>query len=221
MVPPPAPPPPAPDTARPAARGFQIAFRTGVMAPFGAATGEPGDDFARRYAWQIPVVVDIGARFARSFFVGAYVGFGIGATGSDARVDGACNDDDENGQNDIACSAVSARIGIEGLYSFLPDEGLNPWVGYGIGFEVTSASLTDRYRGLEETVSSTGMTYADISVGFDLRKKIGVGPFIDVALGQLNNTTTNLGARGTYKSQIEDGAVHGWVTVGVRFVVNP
>jgi len=191
------------------------------MAPFGKASGEPNDELARRYAWQIPMVVDIGARFARSFFVGAFVGFGFGATGSDSRVEAACIDDDDNGQNEIACSAVSVRLGIEGLYSFLPDESLNPWVGYGIGYEGAVAELTDRYRGLEENVSSSGFTYADISVGFDLRKKLGVGPFIDVALGQFNRTVTDLGDRGTYKSKIENQALHGWLTLGFRFVVNP
>jgi hypothetical protein len=231
MVPPPAPSPtPAPTTAspspspsadRPAASGFQLAFRTGLMVPFGDASGAPNDSLGRRYAWEIPLVIDIGARFARSFFVGAYLGFALGTTGSDARVDAACIDDDENGRNDIACTVATGRIGIEALYSFLPDESLNPWVGYGLGFEVASASLTDRYRGLEESVTSTGLTYADLSVGFDFRKKIGIGPFVDVALGQFNNTTTDLGARGRYKSKIDDHAIHGWLTLGLRMVVNP
>jgi len=205
----------------PAASGFQIAFRTGVMFPFGDATNAPGDSLSRRYAWQIPLVIDVGGRFARSFFLGAYLGFGVGTTGSDARVDAACTDDDDNGENDIVCSAASARIGLEMQYAFAPDEHFNPWVGYGIGFEVSSASITDRYRGLEESDSSTGLTYAQLSAGFDLRQKIGFGPFLEAALGQFNNTTTDLGARGKFKSSIEDRALHAWVTLGVRLVVNP
>src|SRR6185369_15606724 len=198
----------SPNADRPAASGFQLAFRTGVMLPFGDASGAPNDSLGRRYAWEIPLVIDLGARFARSFFVGAYLGGALGSTGSDARVEAACIDDDENGRNDIACTVTTGRIVIEALYSFQPDQSLNPWVGYGIGFEVASASLTDRYRGLDESVTSTGITYADLSVGFDFRKKIGIGPFIDMALGQFNNTTTDLGARGRYKSKIDEHAIH-------------
>ena len=198
-----------------------MAFRLGVTAPFGSASGAANDELARRYAWQLPLVVDIGGRFARSWFVGAYLGGGIGSTGSDERVDAACEDDDENGQNDIACNALSGRIGLEAFYSFLPDENLNPWIGYGVGFEVASASISDRSRGLKETVTSTGVTFADLTIGFDLRKKVGIGPFIDVALGRFNNTTTDFGARGSYKYAIDDRALHGWITLGVRLVINP
>ena len=240
--PPPPPPPPAPAPApapaptpapapaqpptsfndtRPAASGFQLAFRTGVTAPFGTASGAANDSLAHRYAWQIPLVIDIGARFSRSFFLGAYLGGALGSTGSDERVDAACIDDDENGRNDIACTSTSGRIGLEVLYSFQPDDSLNPWIGYGIGFEVASASIRDDYHGLTETVTSTGFTFADISAGLDFRKRVGVGPFVDVALGQFNNTTTDLGARGAYKYNIEDHAVHGWLTIGLRLVVNP
>jgi hypothetical protein len=198
-----------------------MAFRTGVTAPFGDASGAAGDTLARRYAWQIPFVIDLGARFARSFFVGAYIGGALGSTGSDERIDAACVDDDENGRNDIACTSTSGRIGLEASYSFQPDDSLNPWIGYGIGFEVASASIRDDYHGVTESVTSTGVTYADIAVGLDFRKKVGIGPFFDVALGQFNNTTTDLGSRGTYKYKIEDKALHGWLTIGLRLVVNP
>jgi hypothetical protein len=191
------------------------------MFPLGEASGAAADDLSRRYAWQIPFLLDVGGRFARSFFVGGYLGFGIGSTGSDARVDAACNDDDDNGKNDIACSAASFRIGVELEYSFAPDQRLNPWIGYGIGFEGASASIKDDYAGLDESDSSTGITFADFKAGFDLRHKVGFGPFIDLALGQYRQTTTDLGGRGKYRYTIEERALHAWLTLGLRFVVNP
>jgi hypothetical protein len=205
----------------PGAKGFQIAFRTGAMFPLGAASGASGDSLARRYAWQIPIVVDIGGRFARSFFLGGYVGFGLGSTGNDPRVDAACSDDDANGHNDMVCSAASFRLGIEMQYSFQPDEALNPWVGYGLGFEGASATIKDKYLGLEESDSSGGVTYAAFSAGLDVRQKVGLGPFLDVALGQFNQTTTDLGARGKFKYTIEDRTLHVWLTLGIRVVINP
>lgn len=131
----------------PAASGFQIAFRTGAMFPAGNASGAPSDSLARRYAWQLPLVLDIGGRFAHSFFLGAYLGLGIGSTGSDSRVDAACTDDDDNGRNDIVCSAASFRVGVEMQYSFAPDAHVNPWLGYGLGFESAHASISDHYKG--------------------------------------------------------------------------
>jgi hypothetical protein len=191
------------------------------MFPFGNASGAATDELSRRYAWQIPFLVDVGARFARSFFLGGYLGFGIGSTGRDARVDGACDDNDENGRNDIACSAASFRIGLELQYSFAPSERINPWIGYGIGFEGASASIKDDYRGYDESDSSAGITYADFTAGFDLRHKVGFGPFIDAAFGQYRQTTTDLGERGKYHYTIENHALHVWLTLGLRFVVNP
>src|SRR5678815_1099950 len=147
-------------------------------------------------------------RFARSYFVGFYIGGALGSTGSDEHIDAACVDDDENGQNDIACTSTSGRIGIEAMYSFQPDDSLNPWIGYGLGFEVASASIRDNYRGYTESVTSTGITYADIAVGLDFRKKVGIGPFFDIALGQFNNTKTDLGSRGKFSYKIDDHAIH-------------
>lgn len=206
---------------RPAAHGFQLAFRTGLLLPFGDATGAPGDSLSRRYAWQIPLIVDLGARFARSLFLGVSLGLGYGATGSDARVDAACTDDDDNLKNDIACNVLTLRAGLEVLYSFAPDARLNPWIGYGIGFESSQASISDDYTGLEETDTSHGITYALLSAGFDLRNPVGVGPLVEAALGEFTHSTTDLGARGKFRYDIPDRALHAWVLLGLRIVVNP
>ncbi|HTQ05204.1 MAG TPA: hypothetical protein VMI54_15175 [Polyangiaceae bacterium] len=229
-APPPPPPPPAapeppaqlPLTAvPPAASGFQVAFRTGLLFPLGSASGAPGDSLGRRYAWQIPIVVDLGGRFARSFFLGGYLGFGVGATGYDKRVDAACTNKNASGQDDVVCAAASFRLGLEMQYSFQPGQHYNPWVGYGIGIEGSSASLDDKYHNLQESVTSSGVTYAQLSAGLDVRQKVGFGPLLEVALGQFDRTTTDLGPRGKYEYKISDRALHAWVMLGARIVVNP
>jgi hypothetical protein len=223
-VAPPAPPapaaPPDPSKIKPPASGFQFAFRTGLTFPYGDATDQGGDALGTRYAWQIPIVIDLGARFAQSFFAGAYLGIGFGSTGSDTRLDAACRDDDDDGENDITCNVVSLRAGLEGSYSFQPGESLNPWVGYGIGYEATTATYTDHERGYKETVTSGGVTWAQLTLGLDLRKSIGVGPFLEVAIGEFNKTTTEIGTD-KYSVNIPDRALHAWIMLGLRFVVNP
>jgi hypothetical protein len=191
------------------------------MFPVGDATSQPNDTLANRYAWQVPVVVDLGMRFARNYFVGGYLGIGFGSTGSDARLERACSDDNEDFDDDIVCSAVTLRAGVELQYSFSPDQRLNPWVGYGFGFEAASAKLSDHARGYEETVTSSGLTYAQLSAGFDLRHAVGFGPFLEAAVGSFHRVTTDSAAAITTSRPIDDPALHVWLMLGVRLVVNP
>jgi hypothetical protein len=220
IAPPPPPAPPPEKSAKPAASGFQFAFRTGLTFPYGDATDAGGDALGDRYAWQVPIVLDLGARFAESFFAGVYLGIGFGSTGSDSELEAACRDDDDDGTNDITCNVLSLRAGLEGSYSFLPAEDLNPWIGYGIGYEATTATYTDHERGYKETVTSGGVTWAQLTLGLDLRKKIGVGPFLEVAVGEFNKTTTQIGKQ-KHVVNIPDKALHAWIMLGLRFVVNP
>jgi hypothetical protein len=214
-------PEPSKSAFRPAAHGFQAAFRTGLLFPVGDATSRPNDTLASRYAWQVPIAVDLGMRFAEHYFVGGYLGIGFGSTGSDARLERACSDDDEDFDNDIVCSAVTLRAGVEVQYNFRPDQRLNPWVGYGFGFEAASAKLSDHALGYEETVTSSGLTYAQLSAGFDMRHAVGFGPFLEAAVGGYRRVTTDSGAALTTSRPIDDQALHVWLMLGFRLVVNP
>lgn len=191
-----------------------------MLLPFGDASGRAGDSLGRRYAWQIPFAVDLGARFAESFFAGVYLGFGFGSTGSDPRLDLACDDDDEDGENDIVCTVWTLRAGLEGIYYFAPGGHTNPWVGYGIGYEASLASYTDRERGYSESVTSTGVTWAQLSAGIDFRKAVGIGPFLEVAIGEFRTTTTTIDDE-TFRLPMDDRALHAWIMLGGRLVTNP
>jgi hypothetical protein len=206
--------------ARAPASGFQAIFRSGALIPMGDATAAPGDALGRRYAWQIPIVVDLGWRFAESFFAGGYLGAGFGSTGSDQELEAACRDDDDDLSNDIACSAYTLRAGLAAQYSFQPGERINPWVGYGFGIESSSATLSDYEHGYQEQVTSTGFTYAQLSAGFDARYAVGFGPFVEASLGEFTKTNTEVDGRVT-RMPIDDRALHAWLTLGLRLVVNP
>jgi hypothetical protein len=191
-----------------------------VLFPFGDATGEGNDSFGGRYAWQLPLAIDLGARFLESFYAGAYFGFGFGSTGSDSRLEAACTDDDDDGTNDIVCNVISLRAGISANYSFAPGGRTNPWIGYGFGFESTSATYTDHERNYQEDVTGHGLTLAQLAFGLDIRRAVGVGPFVEVAIGQFNKTTTTIGDQ-KYSVAVRDRALHAWIMLGLRIVVNP
>jgi hypothetical protein len=186
----------------------------------GDASGEGNDALGRRYAWQLPLALDLGARFLENWFAGAYFGIGFGSTGSDTRLEAACIDDDDDAQNDISCNVLGLRAGLEASYSFSPGGRNNPWIGYGIGYETTSATYTDHERGYQERVTSSGLTFAQITLGLDVRRAVGVGPFVEVAIGQFNETTTEIGDE-SYSSAIRDRALHAWIMLGLRLVINP
>ncbi len=201
--------------------GFQMALRTGAQFPMGDATGEPADSFARRYAWQWPVAIDLGVKFMPSLFVGAYFGFGVGSTGSDTRLEAECDDDDENLENEISCNAASIKLGLEGHFSFAPSSRTNPWIGYGVGYESASAWISDTENGYDETVRLNGFTYAELSFGLDLRHRVGFGPYVSAAIGGFTRTTTEVGGKKVFEGPIDDQALHAWINLGFRFVVNP
>ncbi len=207
--------------ASPASTGFQMAIRSGLSFPFGNASGVSSDTLSRRYAWQVPIALDLGAKITPSIFVGAYVQLGFGAEGSDKEVAAFCDDNDENFSNDVSCSVLTARLGLLMNYQFSPDKVMNPWVGYGIGFESASQSLNDKQHGYTETTTVSGLTYAQLAGGIDFRGAVGVGPYAEVALGTFSRTSTEQYGRKVYSGSIDDRALHAWVTLGVRFVVRP
>ncbi|HVU01200.1 MAG TPA: hypothetical protein VHE30_05590 [Polyangiaceae bacterium] len=206
---------------RPPSHGFQMSIRTGVSFPTGDATGASGDTLGRRYAWQIPLALDLGGKVSDSVYVGGYLGLGFGGEGSDFVTESACRDDDDDLQNDIACSAFSFRLGVEGEYSFSPGERWNPWIGYGVGFESSEESIEDRRRHYRETQISTGYTLGKISVGVDRRAAVGFGPFLEVALGRLTHGRTLVNDAEVGSGTIPAQAFHAWITLGLRMVIRP
>jgi hypothetical protein len=215
-APPGAKPPPEPST------GFQMAFRTGLSFPVGDVSGAPGDSLGARYAWQVPLVFDIGAKIGPSVFLGAYLGFGFGAEGSDPVVEGLCDDDDDNLENDVSCSAVTVRFGFEAQYHFMPGEKMNAWVGYGAGWEAATQTLSDRTQGYSESTTAHGFTYASLSGGLDFRTRVvGAGPYAEVAAGRFTRQTTEVSNVEAGEGDISDPAWHAWISLGLRMVLFP
>jgi hypothetical protein len=200
-----------------------MAFRLGVAAPFGKATGAANDRLARRYAWQVPFLVDLGAKVSESIYVGGYLGFGFGDEGNSRRVDAYCDDNDDDLENDVSCISYTARIGAQVQYSFQPGAAVNPWVGYGIGYELAETTINDRINGRSEKVSMGGLEIMKLSFGVDFRSSrvAGIGPFAEASLGRYSRTKTSINGQNTYNGEVDDPATHGWAMVGLRFVLFP
>lgn len=220
--PPPEPPPPARRRGAPAAStGFQARFGTGVSFPYGDATDRPSDTLGARYAWQVPILIGLGAKLATEWYLGGYLQFAFGSEGSNPSVEDACDDKDGNLENDVSCSVITIRLGLEGEYSFEPDARWNPWIGYGLGIESVVQSIDDRPQNREETNTSSGTTYAKLSFGADYRAGVGIGPFVEVVASRFEKTTTDINGYQVHSGPVDDPAWHTWITLGFRMVVRP
>ena len=204
--------------APPERRGFQLAFRPGVAVPFGKAAQDlkMSDVASVQY---VPVLVDVGGKILPQLFLGGYVGLGFGSTAGE--LDRLCT---ANGGN--SCSTFSFRIGFEVLWNFLPAGSVNPWVGYGIGYD--SLAFGKSSNDLVNAAGFSGVEFAHFLAGVDFRvsRAFGLGPYIDYSLGQYSSVAVstldnNTGSTGTLTSEVRGKTVHQWLALGLRLVLFP
>ncbi len=210
--------------APPARRGFQMHFvpLTALMIPLGDATGARGDSLGGRYGWQwMPFEVGIGAKVIDELYVGGYLNLGAGAEGSDLATSARCEAGDDV-DDDVECSAVSVRAGIEARYTFTPSESYSGWLGYGVGFTSGTQYISDAGR-YSESTTSQGIELGRITGGLDFRnwRGFGLGPFVMFSVGRYSHTRTQVRDLVTYSGDIDDPDLHLWVGVGLRMVVFP
>ena len=221
----PAPAGPAPEGEEPsdapkARTGFQMAIRTGASIPLGSVTGVPSGSNADNpkmsdyVSTQFALILDIGAKIIPNLFIGGYLGLGIGGAGG--------NQADVCDKNNLSCSAVSLRIGIQAQFHFIPDGKINPWAGYGIGYEATSLSASA--NGNSSSLTATGVEFGHLMGGVDFRitRVFGVGPFLDLGIGQYGSLTgSGSNSNSSVSNDIKDKALHEWLTIGGKFTFWP
>jgi hypothetical protein len=220
----PAPVAPAKHGGIEARRGFQMHFvpLTAVVFPFGSATGARGDSLSNRYGWQwMPLELGLGAKITEELYLGPYLNVGVGGEGSDLRTEGRCESGDDV-IDDVSCSAVSVRLGVEVRYTFTPAEQMSGWVGYGFGYTVGSQTISDEGR-YSETSTARGLELARLTGGLDFRltRGFGLGPYAMASIGRYTSLRTEIRNTETATRDISDPAVHAWLGLGLRMVIFP
>lgn len=201
--------------------GFQMSFRTGLRFPMGDATDRPGDSLGRRYAYQLPIGIDLGAKVIPNLYLGGFFNLAFGSEGSDARIEAYCDDDNDDFENDISCSTIGIDVGLRAQYHFAPDRELNPWIGYGFGFGAIYQNVNDQERGYDESSASSGFDFARLEAGIDFRKRVGIGPLIELTIGRFSRERSEVRGESTFDGAIEERALHYWLMVGGRLVILP
>jgi hypothetical protein len=194
--------------------GFQMALRTGFAIPFGKVSADdPQQKLSDFASGQVPLFVELGGKVIPNLFLGGYLGFAFGKAGGTTA--DACD------ATNNTCVSVGFRLGIEAQYHILPHEFVNPWFGYGLGFE--SLALGVSSGGEKESLGYGGFEFAHFMAGADFRlsRPFGVGPFVDFAMGSYSRYSIDEDRLGKRDGSIEKTATHEWLTLGVRFVFFP
>lgn len=183
--------------------GFQMDFRTGYALPMGNATGNTGDKMTSSFGGEVPFILDIGGKVHKNIFIGGYLNLAFGGCGDYAASD---------------CAAITFHVGPEILVAILPGEKVNPWVGYGFGFEAAGLSADNG----NTSVGASGFEFAHFMGGVDFRltRGFGIGPFLDLSLAEYtheNVTIDNV----SQDVSIQAKALHEWLTLGVKLTVFP
>ena len=177
--------------------GFQMDIRTGYSLPMGSFVKDV--DLSNAVSGQVPFIVDIGGKPIPELFIGGYFGLGIGGAGGQLK---------DNCPN---CNSVGLHFGAEVQYHILPAGFVNPWIGYGLGFE--SSAVGD-----SSSIGFGGFEFARFMGGADFRinRVFGVGPFVDLSMATYSTVSD-----GDTSVSIPETATHEWLTLGVRFVFFP
>jgi hypothetical protein len=195
----------------PAHTGFQVAARAGVAVPLGdAAKDAPLSD---GLGAQFAAIIDIGAKVIPQLFIGAYLGANVGAVGSE--ISKQCD------AAQASCLAFTYRIGAQLQYHIIPDGKVDPWIGYGIGYEVSR--VQGDANGTTVSTTLSGPEYGHVLAGVDFRltKIFGIGPFVDFSFGKFTNLTRDPEPTPGRSTDIADTTMHEWLTIGAKFLFFP
>jgi hypothetical protein len=188
--------------------GFQLALRPGLAIPFG--DGAKDVAMSDVLSPQIPLLIDIGGKVIPELFLGAYFGAAGGVTAGTRK--------DLCEANGGGCAVGRLNFGIEVVGHMMPRSQVDPWVGYGFGYEILGVG--ESTNGLIKGVGYGGLEFGRLMAGVDFRltRVFGVGPFADLAIGQYSTVSVD-GNSADVAS--EKKAAHLWLTIGARFVFFP
>jgi len=202
-----------PESGEPAEAGPELAVRAGYATSFGRI--QPGKRIRSEIAGAIPLWVDVGYRFDRRWFVGAYGHYGLGLQA--ATSESKCPD----------CQHSWIRAGLQAQYRFIDRGSYNLWVGLGVGREYLNEAIDETEK---RAKSITGWEWLNLQAGSELQPTagLGLGPYLSLGLGSYQHMTQTclsdfhcpLDER-RQETSLSDSGVHGWFNAGVRLVLLP
>lgn len=215
--------PAADASANPSGR-VHLALRTGYGIPFGKyaeartlATVRFDDvnSISDDTYGVVPLWIDAGYWLTENLLLGGYFMYGLvfpKTAPADDPLRGGCPES-------FDCAATGVRAGIQAHYAFSAGESVRPWVGLGLGLEWVSTHVEGGAGALEldlET-SNFGPELIHLQGGADyiLHPSFALGPFASVSALRYTSCSTKLSGE-EQPCEINEGAWHGWIAVGLR-----
>lgn len=184
----------------------QISFGASLGYAFPMGEAEKDVDMSDGISGAIPI--ELSARYAviPNLDLGLYGGYAFGLVGGDFK--DACD------AADADCAARVWRLGLLGEYGFGDMGGFVPFVGASFGWEWASQTL--EVSSYEYKAGSSGWE-AGLKGGADMKlgEKAKVGAFIGLSFGTYGKWWVDDDGTET-DGDIEDTAMHEWLTIGVR-----
>lgn len=178
-------------------------IKIGLRVGYGLPLGEAAKDakMSDAISGMIPIWLDLGYMVTPNIMVGLYGQYGLVMV--------------KDCPSGASCSGSDIRLGLQGQYHISPGQSLNPWVGLGIGYELTSFSI--EAGGAEATTKYSGLEFVNIQGGADFKvaDAIDVGPFVSFSLGQYSSAEVDT-PLGKVDGDIKDKAMHQWLVLGVK-----
>jgi hypothetical protein len=93
---------------------------------------------------------------------------------------------------------------------------MDPWVGFGIGYEMFSNKQSA--NGVDVTTTYKGFEFANLQGGLDFNVASGlnVGPFLSFSMGQYSSQSMDPESPLFPNGSVENKAMHEWLTLGIR-----
>ncbi|MGO9000093.1 MAG: hypothetical protein ACLQVI_42745 [Polyangiaceae bacterium] len=202
--------------------GVAVGLRIGGGIPFGNAyAGEGFSNFERA---SFPIWFDAGYRINRKIYIGAFYQYAVTFPASNNCPLGPTAQAQDPGLitgGQTTCDGRDQRMGLDLHVHLRPTEFADPWIGLGLGYEISTQNYS---TGAAAEISAFTMTgpQADLQLGVDLRflKQVPVGPFIDLAVADFLSASY-FDQNGVGQGPVTFGNnVHGWLTLGLRTQFN-
>jgi len=194
-------------------------FALGLRAGYGIAMGRiarSGDGEGTRLgdlvSGAIPLQVDAGYFFNANIYLGAYFQYAPVFLADDC-------------PSRTTCSGSQLRFGANVSYHFRASEKLRPWLGLGIGYELLDTQVSTTLGTTESAIGMgyRGIEFASVQGGADYRinDTLSIGPYVSMTAGVYQTGIARFEnvpilGNGETSVDIEDTAVHAWLSGGLR-----
>jgi hypothetical protein len=187
-------------------RGVSLGLRLGWGFPAGLLS--KGDSLSSNLSGMVPVWIDAGYRLSHQIYLGVFFQWGVALVAN------------QSCPANLSCSAKDIRFGIDahlglgdllGISARLP---IDPWVGIGAGYEITSVDLAA--AGTTASVTYRGFEFGNVQLGIDYTGfgALRVGGFFTTTLARYSQLTQEV-ATGS-RDFTPDQGFHLWLIAGVR-----